>query len=43
MQKMKKDNIVIGVKEDDIEKAKKLGFEVYNGYLKCNAGVDFDE
>ena len=42
-QKMKKGNIVIEVEEKDIEKAKELGFEIYNGYLIPNAEVDFNE
>ena len=43
MQKMKKDNIIIEVEEHDIEKAKQMGFEVYNGYLLPNAEVDFKD
>lgn len=43
MQKMKKDNIIIEVEEHDIDKAKKMGFEIYNGYLMPNAEVDFKE
>lgn len=43
MQKMKKSNIIIEVKKQDIEKAEKMGFEIYNGYLLPNAEVDFDE
>ncbi len=41
MQKMKKGNIIIEVKKCYIEKAKKIGFDVYNGYLIPNAEVDF--
>ena len=37
MQKMKKGNIIIEVMEQDIEKAEKLGFEIYNGYLGTKA------
>lgn len=40
---MKKGNIIIEVIEQDIEKAEKLGFEIYNGYLLPNAEVDFYE
>ena len=43
MQKMKKGNIIIEVEEHDIEKAKQMGFEVYNGYLLPNAEVDFKD
>lgn len=43
MQKMKKDNIIIEVEKHDIEKAKQMGFEVYNGYLLPNAEVDFKD
>lgn len=43
MQKMKKGNIIIEVKEEDVEKAQKKGYELYNGYLLPNAEVIFDE
>lgn len=43
MIKMKKGNVVIEVEKKDIEKAKKMGFEIYNGYLLPNAEVVFDE
>lgn len=41
MQKMRKGNIIIEVEKYYIEKAKQMGFEVYNGYLIPNAEVDF--
>ena len=40
---MKKENIIIVVGNKYINKAKQLGFEVYNGYLLPNAEVDFYE
>lgn len=43
MQKMIKENIIIQIKKEDVEKAQKLGFEIYNGHLIPNAEVDFDE
>lgn len=43
MQKMKKGNTVIEVEEKNIEKAKKMGFDIYNGYLLPNVEIDFNE
>lgn len=43
MQKMIKENIVIEVTEEEIEKAIKLGFKIYNGVKLPNAEVDFNE
>lgn len=42
MQKMAKENIIIEVKNEDIEKAKELGFKIYNGLKMPNAEVDLD-
>lgn len=43
MQKMKKGNIIIEIDKQHIERAKQIGYEVYNGYLVPNAEVDFNE
>ncbi len=43
MQKMIKENIIIEVKKEDIEKAGKLGFILYNGYKSVNAEAVLDE
>lgn len=43
MQKMIKENIVIEIKTKNIEKAIKLGFEIYDGIKIPNAEVDFDD
>lgn len=43
MKKMKKENVIIEVQDKDVEKAKKLGYEIYIGYLLPNAEVVFDE
>lgn len=43
MQKMIKENIIIEVKKEDIEKAQRRGFIIYNGYKQINAEVDLDE
>ena len=40
---MKKNNVIIEVKEKDILKAEKLGFTKYFGVKIINAGIDFDE
>ncbi len=43
MQKMIKENIIIEVKKEDIEKVEKMGFVIYNGYKQINAEVDLNE
>lgn len=40
---MKKENIIIEVKKEDIKKAKQMGFKIYNGYLLPNAEMSFND